>query len=159
MPQLFDPLIILKPEKVLIEDTARVDSFCKIEGGQGVYIGHHVHIASFCHLNIGGGELIMNEGSSAGSGVRIVTGSALPDGVSCSAVAPAEQQHVIHGRCIIGKNATLYTGAIIAKPNITVGEGAVVAAGAVVTKDVPPFELWAGNPARKLRDLKEAVNG
>ena len=35
-------------------------------------------------------------------------------------------------------------------PGITIGEGAVVAAGAVVTKDVEPYAIVAGNPARKI---------
>ncbi len=43
-------------------------------------------------------------------------------------------------------------------PNVNIGEGAIVAAGAVVTKDVLPFEIVAGVPARKIgernRDLK-----
>jgi acetyltransferase-like isoleucine patch superfamily enzyme len=37
---------------------------------------------------------------------------------------------------------------------VTIGQGAVVAAGAMVTKDVPPYTLVAGNPARIIRDLK-----
>ena len=48
-------------------------------------------------------------------------------------------------------------------PNVTVGEGAVVAAGAVVTRDVEPFAIVAGIPARKIsersRDLKYEFNG
>jgi acetyltransferase-like isoleucine patch superfamily enzyme len=47
----------------------------------------------------------------------------------------------------IGANATLL-------PGITVGEGAMVAAGAVVTRDVPPFTLVAGNPARIVRRVE-----
>ena len=34
--------------------------------------------------------------------------------------------------------------------NVTIGEGAVVAAGSVVTHNIPPFELWGGVPARSL---------
>lgn len=37
-------------------------------------------------------------------------------------------------------------------PNITIGKGAVVAAGAVVTKDIPDFEIWGGVPAKKIAD-------
>jgi hypothetical protein len=38
------------------------------------------------------------------------------------------------------------------RPEVTVGHGAVVAMGAVVTKDVPPYAIVAGNPARPIRD-------
>lgn len=43
---------------------------------------------------------------------------------------------------------------IVARPNTTlrIGEGAVVGAGSVVTKDIPSHQVWAGNPARYLRD-------
>ncbi|HPT65944.1 MAG TPA: acyltransferase [Candidatus Woesebacteria bacterium] len=39
-------------------------------------------------------------------------------------------------------------------PNIKIGKGAVIAAGAVVTKDVPEFEIWGGVPAQKISDRK-----
>lgn len=39
-------------------------------------------------------------------------------------------------------------------PNIKIGNGAVVAAGAVVTKDIPEYEIWGGVPAKKISDRK-----
>lgn len=39
-------------------------------------------------------------------------------------------------------------------PNVTIGRGAVVAAGAVVTKDIPDMEIWGGVPAKKINDRK-----
>lgn len=42
-------------------------------------------------------------------------------------------------------------------PNIKIGKGAVVAAGAVVTKDIPEFEVWGGVPAKKIND-REITN-
>jgi len=39
-------------------------------------------------------------------------------------------------------------------PSITIGRGAIIAAGAVVTKDVPDFEVWGGIPAKKISDRK-----
>lgn len=44
-------------------------------------------------------------------------------------------------------------GSVVVCPGVTIGRGAVVAAGAVVTKDVPPGTLVAGNPARVVREL------
>jgi sugar O-acyltransferase (sialic acid O-acetyltransferase NeuD family) len=48
--------------------------------------------------------------------------------------------------------STIYSGAVVL-PRIRIGEGAVVGAGAVVTKDVPPYTLVAGVPARPIRSL------
>ena len=39
-------------------------------------------------------------------------------------------------------------------PNVKIGRGAVVAAGAIVTKDIPDFEIWGGVPAKKISDRK-----
>lgn len=39
----------------------------------------------------------------------------------------------------------------IIKAGVTIGNGAVIGMGSVVTKDVPPYEIWAGNPARMIR--------
>jgi len=46
----------------------------------------------------------------------------------------------------VGSGATILAG-------VTIGEGAIVGAGSVVTKDVPPRTVVAGNPARVLRTL------
>lgn len=37
------------------------------------------------------------------------------------------------------------------KGGVTIGDGAIVGMGSVVTKDIPPYEIWAGNPARCIR--------
>lgn len=54
-------------------------------------------------------------------------------------------------KVIIEDNAFIGCNTIICN-SVTIGEGAVVGAGSIVTKDIPPYEVWAGNPARKIRD-------
>lgn len=54
---------------------------------------------------------------------------------------------IIHQGASIGANATIL-------PGITIGRGAMIAAGSVITKDVPEFELWMGCPARFHRKLE-----
>ena len=51
---------------------------------------------------------------------------------------------------VIGPDTWLGHGVIV-KPDVTIGAGAVIAAGAVVTKDVPPYMIMAGVPAKPLR--------
>lgn len=36
--------------------------------------------------------------------------------------------------------------------SVTIGKGAIVGAGSIVTKDIPPYQVWAGNPARYIKD-------
>jgi acetyltransferase-like isoleucine patch superfamily enzyme len=54
----------------------------------------------------------------------------------------------------IGDDVWLGQGVIVMR-GVTIGDAAIVAAGAVVTKNVPAYEVWAGVPAKKLRDRFE----
>jgi acetyltransferase-like isoleucine patch superfamily enzyme len=61
-------------------------------------------------------------------------------------LALGEQPVTIHDDAWVGAGAFVLRG-------VTLGQGAIVAAGAVVTKDVPPFSIAAGNPAVIVREL------
>jgi acetyltransferase-like isoleucine patch superfamily enzyme len=65
----------------------------------------------------------------------------------------------IIGAVLIRKGAFIGMNTVI-MPGVTIGEGAVVAAGSVVTKDVEPFSVYGGVPAKKIRDyvLNEKKN-
>lgn len=52
---------------------------------------------------------------------------------------------VIEDDVWIGTHSVIMSG-------VTIGKGSIVAAGSVVTKDIPPCEIWGGNPAHKLKD-------
>jgi galactoside O-acetyltransferase len=54
----------------------------------------------------------------------------------------------------IGDKAWIGFGSIVL-PGVTIGEGAVVGAGSVVTRDVPPWSVAVGNPARVIRELAD----
>ena len=54
------------------------------------------------------------------------------------------------GRVFIGHDVWVGRSAIVL-PGVTVGHGAVIGAGSVVTKDVPPYAIVAGNPAKLIR--------
>ena len=146
---VYDPVVILKPDMVEIAPGSRVDSFVKIEGGLGVCIGRHVHICSFCHINTGGGQVTIGDYAGIASSAVILGGSNLPDGISMSAAAPKELQVVKRCHTQIGKYAFVAAGATVLC-DVNIGEGAVVAAGAVATKHVPAWEIWAGVPAVRI---------
>lgn len=56
----------------------------------------------------------------------------------------SDKDIVINSDVWIGTGVTVLSG-------VKIGVGAVVGAGSVVTHDIPPYEIWAGNPAKKIR--------
>lgn len=63
---------------------------------------------------------------------------------------PIAHQGMVTRSIVIGENVWIGRGAVILK-GITIGEGAVVGANSVVTKDIVPFEIVAGAPARRIK--------
>lgn len=155
---MIDPSVyILKPEMVNIADSARIDWNVKIEGGLGVSIGEHVHIASFSHINAGGGTLLFGDHSTCSSHVVIAAG--MPD-LSFPYISAAdlpEHQHPLRMRTVIGRYVVIFANATIL-PGVTIGDHAVIGAGVVVTKDVEAYAIMAGVPARQI-GYRKVVNG
>ena len=152
----YEPILVLKPEVVTLGEHARVDSFVKIEGGEGVVIGRYVHVASFAHLNIGGGTLLIMDFAAVAPGAKLISGSNQLDALSMSASAP-------HGLMDISKKITKlmpYSVVLVNStvlPGVTLHEGAVLAAGGVATRDIPAWEVWGGVPAKFMfkREVKK----
>lgn len=62
-----------------------------------------------------------------------------------------KKQHT-RGKIVIKRGAYIGCNTIICKP-VTIGENAVVGAGSIVTKNIPANQVWAGNPARYIKDI------
>jgi acetyltransferase-like isoleucine patch superfamily enzyme len=121
-----------------------IDDFVFIYAKKKLKIGSHVHIASFTSIT-GGESFTIGNFSGLSSGVRIFTGS--DDFTGCHLGNPTidEKYRNVHrapvhiGRfCGIGANSVIL-------PGVTVGEGAVVLAGSVVTKNLDPWGIYVGN--------------
>ena len=61
-----------------------------------------------------------------------------------------KQSYEPKGDTVIQSDAWIGMNAII-MPGVTIGEGAIVAAGSVVSKDVPPYTIVGGNPAKEIK--------
>jgi acetyltransferase-like isoleucine patch superfamily enzyme len=153
---IYEPVLILKPEMVEIHPTARIDQWVRIEGGYGVEICQHVHIASFCTINSGGGAVYFGKHSGCACGVRICGGMPDLSYLHISAAEDERNKHNLRRQTVIGEYVVIFSNAVIC-PGVTVGDGAVIGAGSVVTKDVPPYAVMVGNPARfhKWRVVKD----
>lgn len=145
--KVYEHCTILKPEMIRLGNGVRVDARCRLEGGLGLSIGDNCHIGSNSCLNVGGGELVFGAHSGCSVNVVIATGNPDLSYLKISAAEASEDCHVIKKCTVIGEYVVIFAGAILT-PGITVGDGAIIGAGAVVTKDIPAWEIWAGNPAR-----------
>lgn len=62
----------------------------------------------------------------------------------------SKNEYVEFRKTVIGNDVWIGSKCLI-KGGVTIGDGAIIGMGSVVTKDVPPYEIWAGNPAKCIR--------
>ncbi|MCI4661253.1 MAG: chloramphenicol acetyltransferase [Neomegalonema sp.] len=127
-------------QATVMGDYSYTDRFCDIANCQ---IGKFANIASFVRLNPG------NHPTQRASQHHFQYRASMywPD--------EADEQAFFEWRAsqpvVIGHDTWIGNGALVMAGR-SVGDGAVIGAGAIVTRDVPAYEIWAGNPARKIRD-------
>lgn len=127
---------------------ARISSDIKVVGDyKNLILEKNAEINAGCFL-LAKDKIILGQNSTLAYNVSILT-SANPNGPhnKLSKVYPKVQAPVI-----IGKNTWIGASAIIL-PGITIGNFCVVAAGSVVTKDVPDYTVVAGVPAKIIKKL------
>jgi len=61
------------------------------------------------------------------------------------------------GSVIIDDNVCIFSNVLI-MPNVHIGEGAVIYPGSVIIKDIPAFEVYGGNPAKKISERNKEIN-
>jgi len=74
--------------------------------------------------------------------------------VSLAAESPIGSSH----RIVLGKNVVIGAHSIVVarrESSLQIGEGSILGAGSVLISDIPPYEIWAGNPARKIKDISK----
>ncbi len=99
-------------------------------------------------------EIRIGDNLLTGKWVTITDNSHGQTGFDSLKLPPIKRDVVSKGPVVIGDNVWIGEKATVL-PGITIGDGAVIAANAVVTKDVPPFSVVAGNPANIIkRNLK-----
>ena len=123
----------------------------------GAVIGRDGNICSHCFIE---NKVVVGDRVTVKCGVQLWDGVTLEDDVFVGPNATFTNDRVPRSRnasatllpTLVKKGASIGANATIL-PGLTIGEGAMVGAGAVVTKDVPPRTLVVGNPARVVRSL------
>ena len=125
----------------------------KIKIGEWCYVGEGSRIWSAASIEIGDRVLISHSANIFDSLThplrrrRVMSRSGKSSNMATRTTVSLDESPVR-----IGDDAWIGAGAMVLR-GVSVGEGGVVAAGAVVTKDVPPYSIVAGNPAVFIREL------
>ncbi len=127
-----------------VDPSVRVLPPLHTDGGRNLRFGRNVFVNHGCTaMDLGGIDI--GDDVMVGPNVQLIS--------SGHPLDPATRRsQITTGPIRIGRGAWIAAGATILQ-GVTVGDDAVVAAGAVVTKDVPPRTLVAGVPARVIREL------
>ena len=130
---------------VVLGDAVTLNRYAYVQGGQGgVVLGNRVEINNFSVVD-GTGGVSIGDDSLLGPGVRIISyqhGTALGSSI--------RSQSILAKPISIGHDVWICANAVILG-GVTIGDGAVVAAGAVVRSDVAPYTMVAGVPARTIK--------
>ncbi len=118
---------------VEVQKNARIGKFCKISS--------HTFICE---------GVIIEDGVFIGHNVTFINDK-YPQATNQHGTLQTDEDWVVL-RTVVKSGASIGSGATIL-PNVTIGESALVGAGSVVTRDVPPRMIVAGNPARLFRSL------
>lgn len=111
--------------------------------GQFIRFGKKVFVNNGCTFMDRGG-ITLEDGVFVGPNVNIITEN--------HAEKPELRHNVYTKPILIKRNAWIGAGAIIL-PGVTIGENAIIAAGAVVTSDVPDNMIYGGVPAKGIREV------
>lgn len=115
-------------------------------------LGDNISIGEYSHITCAQ-KMVIGDGLLTGRYVLITDnshGENLPDELN---ILPLARRIYSSGPVIIGRNVWIGDKATIL-PNVKIGDGAVVAANAVVTKDIPPFSVAVGCPAKVIKTIK-----
>lgn len=114
--------------------------------GKNLHVGHRTFFNSGCKFQDQGGIFIGND-VLIGHNVVVATLNHFIDPDRRGGMTPKPVR--IGNKVWIGSNSTIL-------PGVSIGNGSIVGAGSVVTKDVPSGSIVAGNPARLLRKIPES---
>lgn len=150
----FSRLEVTWPHKIALGDRCSLEHNCYLNAagpyseGVSIEIGEGCFIGTGCEFNITSG-LKVGRSSLIAAGTRIIDHN---HGTVCE--LPMKDQPETAAPILIGEDVWIGANSVILQ-GVTIGDGAIVAAGSVVTRSVAPYTVVAGCPARPKRNRRD----
>lgn len=137
--------------QISIGARSRIDDFCVLSAGEGgIDIGANVHLAVFCCL-MGKGAIKVDAFANLSSRISVYSSSDDYSGAAMTnPTVPGEFTNVQSAPVHIGRHAIVGAGSVIL-PGVTLAEGSAVGALSLVKTDCLAFGIYAGSPARYVK--------
>jgi galactoside O-acetyltransferase len=138
--------------RIELGDHTRIDDFCVLSAGTGgIQIGRHVHVAVYTSL-IGAGRIELGDFCNLSSRVSVYSSSDDYSGrTMTNPTVPDEYKDVQHADVKLGRHVIVGCGSVIL-PGLTLEDGVAIGALALVREDCRAFGVYAGQPARRVRE-------
>lgn len=145
---------IYSPGKISLGDNIRIDDFCILSGE--INIKNNVHLAPGVQLAAGAGEITLEEFSGIAFNTVITASSDDYSGESLTGpTVPGKfKKNKSVGKVVVGRHVIIGTACVIL-PNVVIGEGSAVGALSLVTKNLNPWGIYIGVPAKKIKSRKK----
>lgn len=142
---------IIGAELISVGDRVIIDDFVLVLAAAPTTIGSFVHIAAATTV-MGGGTFVMEDFSTLSGGVRVYTGTDdYLGGSMVNSTVPAPWRLPVRSSVHLGRHSVVGAGCVVL-PGVVVGEGAAVGALSLVNRDCEPWTVYAGSPARPVKE-------
>lgn len=139
---------------ISIGDNVRIDDFCVLSAGVGgISLGSYVHIANFCLL-VGSEKIILEDFCGLSSRVSLYSSSDDYSGAHLTNPTIPEEFLGLRSLPVRLKKHVIIGASSVILPGVTCEEGSAVGALSLITSTCLAFGIYAGNPARRIKERK-----
>ena len=156
--KLASGLLLLNPQYMVVGKNVSILGKCVLECSPSednkpeMVLGNDISIGEYSHISCAQ-QIMIGDGLLTGRFVLITDNAHGQNSASELTIHPLARKIYSPGPITIGRNVWIGDKATVL-PNVTIGDGAIIAANAVVVKDVPPYAVVAGCPAKIVKMIK-----
>jgi len=145
--------VLVNCAAIYLGDHIRIDPFVLISAGEQVRLGRNVHVAAYVSI-VGAARIEVGGFTGLSQGVRVLSSTDDFSGAHLSGPTIPERYKAVQSAPVpIGRHVIVGAGSVVL-PGCGIGEGAAVGALSLVNRPLDPWMIYAGAPARPLRERR-----